>query len=108
MEALLNLEVGPMKGANKLMNIRRKKGGKVQRIPRVKAEELVDSGEAVFLSNTLYKAAVAGVEVTKDMSDQDIKKLIRKARKPVSEKKEPSDEQKSEKKSKKRQRSRTK
>lgn len=80
-----------MKGDDRLINIRHN-GGDVQRLPRARAEVLVESGKARFISNTLFKAAQAGVKVEGDLSDTEVKELIRKARKPEP-KKETSDEQ---------------
>ena len=66
---------------NRLINIRFADGN-VKRLPRAKADELVDSGKAQFISKTLYKAALAGVKVKKGASDAKIKKAIRAALQP--------------------------
>lgn len=95
-----------MKGDGRLINIRHG-DGKVQRLPRGRASQLVDSGRASFISNTLFKAAKAGVQVQEGMSDSDIKKAIREATKPEPKpKKETSSEDGQEKDSKKRRRRR--
>jgi hypothetical protein len=71
-----------MKGSKKLINIRLRDGN-VQRVPRERADKLIESNHAVgFLSNTLYKAAKAGVKVQSGQSDTEIKKAIREALKP--------------------------
>ena len=60
----------------RLINIQFK-DGKVSRIPRDRTEEIVSSGKAKFISNTLFKAANAGVTVTPKMTDAQIKAAIR-------------------------------
>ena len=68
----------------RLINIQFK-DGKVKRLPRDQASDLVDEGKAKYISNTLYKAAVAGVTVKRGMSEAQIKHAIRKLHKPEPE-----------------------
>jgi len=65
-----------MRGEKAKINIRYKDTGQVARIPRFKADPLVDSGRAVFVSNSIRKAAMAGVTVTPKMTDKQIKAAI--------------------------------
>ena len=76
-----------MKGDSRLINVRRT-NGEVARISRGRATELVSESKATFISNTLFKAAQAGVSVSKGMSDSQIKKAIRLAKKPEPKPKE--------------------
>ena len=69
-----------MRSSNKLVNIQHK-DGQVSRIPWIQAEDLVQTGSAKFISNTLFKAAKAGVKVKPGTPDADIKNRIRLAQK---------------------------
>ena len=96
-----------MRGDSRLINIKRGTGG-VQRIPRGRANELVTEGKATYISNTLFKAAKAGVAVSKGMSDTQIKKAIQVAKKPEPKPKEtPSEDQEKDSKKRKKRGSRT-
>jgi hypothetical protein len=76
---------------DRLINIQYK-DGKVSRIPRSRADDLVGTGKASFISKTRYKAAQAGVAVTEDMSDAEVKKKIRATAKPEKEEKKETEE----------------
>jgi hypothetical protein len=80
-----------MKGSKKLINIRLH-NGKVSRTTREKAVKLVEREDATYISNTLYKAAFAGVTVRKGMSDADIMQAVYKTRKKSTKKLEEKDE----------------
>lgn len=67
-----------MRGSKKLICVQRR-DGRVQRIERARADGLVDSGKASFISKTRFKALKVGVEPKKGASDASIKKAIRKA-----------------------------
>lgn len=66
-----------MRGDSQLINIRFN-DGKVKRLARSEADELVNEKKANFLSNTLYKAVVHGVAVKPGMTDLEIKDKIQK------------------------------
>ena len=70
-----------MRGDDKLINIRYT-DGKLSRIPRGKAEPLVNEGRAFYVSNTIYRAAQAGVEIKKGQTEKQIKAAIREALNP--------------------------
>jgi hypothetical protein len=76
-----------MRGNKQLINIRLN-DGRVQRIPRDRAGLLVEDERAQFISNTLYKAARAGIEVKPGMKDADIMALVREAKATASKAKE--------------------
>lgn len=69
-----------MRGANQLVNIQHK-DGKVSRIPWTQADDLVQAGHAKFISNTLFKAAEAGIQVKPKTPDAKVKEQIRLAQK---------------------------
>lgn len=67
------------------------KDGKARRVPRGKAEDLLDSGRAVrYISNTVYRAMQLGIEVkdhgTKDLNGK-LRAKIAEARQPKVEEK---------------------
>lgn len=70
-----------MRGDDRLINIQYRDGA-VKRLPRSKAEVQVELGRAKYISNTLYKAALHGVEVKEGLTDTEVKALIANRNKP--------------------------
>jgi hypothetical protein len=70
-----------MRGDGRLVNIRYN-DGKVKRLPRHKAEVQVELGRAQYISNTLFKAAEAGITVQEGQTDSEVKAAIRAAQTP--------------------------
>jgi hypothetical protein len=68
-----------MRGDRQLICVRHK-SGKAARIPRSRADELVNRGAAEFINNTQYRAAKYGVEVKPKQTEAQIKTMITLAR----------------------------
>ena len=66
-----------MRDDKRKISIRYKDTGQVSRVPRFKAESLVDDGRAEFVSRSIWRAAKAGVKITPKMTDVQIKEAIR-------------------------------
>jgi hypothetical protein len=71
------------------------KSGKGRRLPRDRAEQLIDSGQARhYISNTVYRAMVLGIEVedpkTRD-PDGELRAKIREAKAKLEKKKSKAD-----------------
>ena len=70
-----------MRGEGRLINIRYN-DGVVKRLPRLQAALQIELGRARYISNTLYKAGIAGIKVQEGQSDTEVKAAIRAATAP--------------------------